>query len=371
MKIIAFFLFLSVQLPAHAQNLLGNGGFEDENICTEFHINCAPEAWICTSPSFIFYFKDPKLAHGGQHFMGLLAGHSRGNYKRTFIRSKLICGLQKGNRYRLSFFVRSRHNILDSAGIYFTPYDFLFEKREHHRITPSVYFINALQAPVKADTNWQQVMVDYTATGEEAFVAFGYFAKADLKGETGIRMDNNFLLFIDDISMIPLNPNERLCPGWQKNLDSIYDQNERHDYQEVLMKKFRNEPLVSVKIAPTLVPRVDTLIIPDILFATGSAVLNHDSHPLLDSLCAALSKKNFDSLLVAGHTDSIGTLEHNMRLSSDRADKVADYIRKKGVIDGKKLFVRYYAYSKPIAPNSTVARRQKNRRVEVLVYRHD
>jgi outer membrane protein OmpA-like peptidoglycan-associated protein len=370
MKAISFLFYLSLHLQVVAQNLLANGGFEDENICTEFHINCAPEAWICTSPSFIFYFKDQRLAHNGGHFMGLLAGYSKGSYKRTFIRSQLLCGLQKGNRYRLSFFVRSPHSILDSAGIYFSSYDFLFEKRAYQDVRPTVYFVNASQPPVKTDSNWQKVMVDYTATGEEAFVSFGYFAKTILKGATGIRMENNFLYFIDDISMVPLDPNEQLCPGWKKNLDSIYDQNERHDYQEVLMQKFRNEPPVNIKISPTLVPHVDTLIIPDILFTTGSALLSRESHPLLDSFCIALSKKIFDSLLVAGHTDSVGTPEHNMKLSADRANAVAVYLQQKIIIDKNKLLVRYYGFNRPVASNNTPVGRQRNRRVEIFVYRH-
>jgi outer membrane protein OmpA-like peptidoglycan-associated protein len=370
MKIVSFLFLSMLHLQAFSQNLLGNVGFEDENICTEFHINCAPEAWICTSPSYIFYFKDHRRAHSGGHFMGLLAGHSGGTYKRTFIRSKLICGLQKGNRYRLSFFVRSPHPILDSAGIYFSSYDFLFEKRAYQDVRPNLYFINAFQPPVKMDTNWQQVIADYTANGEEAFVSFGYFAKGLLKGGTGIRMENNFLLFIDDITMLPLDPNEQLCPGWKKNLDSIYDQNERHDYQEVLMQKFRNEPTVIVKIASTIVPHVDTLIIPDILFSTGSAVLSQESHPLLDSLCVSLNIKSFDSLLVAGHTDTVGTLENNMKLSANRANTVANYLRNKITMIGNKLSVRFYAFSHPVAPNRTPEGRQRNRRVEIFVYRH-
>ena len=370
MKTAAFIFFLSLHLQAFAQNLLGNGGFEDENICTEFHINCAPEAWICTSPSFIFYFKDHRLAHSGEHLMGLLAGHSRGTYKRTFIRSQLLCGLQKGNHYRLSFFLRSPHHILDSAGIYFSSYDFLFEKRPYQDVRPTLYFVNALQAPVKADTNWQQVIIDYTATGEEAFISFGYFGKALLNGSTGIRMENNYLLFIDDILMLPLDPKEQLCPDWKKNLDSIYDQNERHDYQEVLMQKFRNEPSVHIKISPTLVPRIDTLIIPDILFGTGSAILSSESHPLLDSFCLSFNKKNFDSLLVAGHTDSVGTMEHNIKLSTDRANAVANYLLQKLIINRNQILVRSYASTHPVAPNNTPAGRQKNRRVEIFVYRY-
>jgi hypothetical protein len=139
MKISMLVLLLLLQLTAGAQGLLANGGFEDENTCTEYHINCAPAAWICTSPSFIFYFKEAGLAHTGTHFMGLLAGHSNSVYKRTFIRSRLVCSLHKGNLYRLGFFIQSPHAILDSTGVYFSNYDFLFGSR----------FLSTIQPPVK------------------------------------------------------------------------------------------------------------------------------------------------------------------------------------------------------------------------------
>ena len=55
------FLFFSVSIfifkYSFSQNLLANGGFEDENICVEFHVNCSPEAWISTSDDYNIFFK--------------------------------------------------------------------------------------------------------------------------------------------------------------------------------------------------------------------------------------------------------------------------------------------------------------------------
>jgi outer membrane protein OmpA-like peptidoglycan-associated protein len=371
MKTIFVIFILLLNDSARSQELLANGGFEDENICTEYHINCAPEAWICTSPSYSFYFKEAKLAHSGGHFMGILAGHSKSTYKRTFIRSRLVCSLQKDHRYRLSFFIKSRHDITDSAGIYFTAYDFLLEKNVFHKIIPTVYLADALQKPVKTDTGWQQVVINYTATGQENFLSIGYFGKNDLKGSTGIPMENNFLFFVDDLSMIPQDPAEMLCPGWRANIDTIYAQNERHEYLDMFIRYYRNDPPPVHRFPSTIAPHIDTLIIPDILFASGSAVLNKSSYPLLDSFCTAINKRSFDSLCVTGHTDSIGTLDYNNRLSAGRAQAVADYIKQQLMVRDDNLRIRYYAWFKPIALNSTAAGRQKNRRVEILLYRHN
>jgi hypothetical protein len=44
-------ILLLQAVPAVAQNLLLNGDFEEENICSEYKVNCAPEAWLYAVPS--------------------------------------------------------------------------------------------------------------------------------------------------------------------------------------------------------------------------------------------------------------------------------------------------------------------------------
>jgi OOP family OmpA-OmpF porin len=112
-------------------------------------------------------------------------------------------------------------------------------------------------------------------------------------------------------------------------------------------------------------------LIPDILFASGKADLTSNSHPLLDSFCTALAKRNFDSLKIEGHTDSIGTLEYNKKLSAGRARAVAEYIYDRVTMTEEQLLVYYYAYTRPLASNATAVGRQKNRRVVILVYHHN
>ena len=76
-----------LQIHSQAQNLLANGGFEEENICSEYKINCAPEGWLVNDDVFFSYFKDQNRAHNGAHCMAIEAGHAIKPYKRTFIRS--------------------------------------------------------------------------------------------------------------------------------------------------------------------------------------------------------------------------------------------------------------------------------------------
>src|SRR5688572_9956003 len=183
MRLLICFVFV-LPFLGNTQNLLVNSGFEEENICSEYKVNCAPEGWIYTVPSFIYYFKDAGLAHNGQRFISLIAGHSQKPFYRTFVRTRLLCALQKGKTYRLEIFVKSVHPVLDSVGAYFTSYDFLFEKQAYQKIVPSLYFSNAATKLVKGDTGWQKISLSYKGTGEEVFLTLGNFSKAGISGPT-------------------------------------------------------------------------------------------------------------------------------------------------------------------------------------------
>ena len=69
---------------------------------------------------------------------------------------------------------------------------------------------------------------------------------------------------------------------------------------------------------------------------------------------------------VDGHTDSIGSARYNQRLSERRARTVADALVEDGV-SAKRLDVRGFGKSKPIADNATEEGRARNRRVEIVV----
>jgi outer membrane protein OmpA-like peptidoglycan-associated protein len=353
---------------AQAQNLLVNPGFEEENICSEYHINCAPEGWIYTVPSFIYYFKDAAQAHTGSHYVGLIAGHSNKPYYRTFVRSRLLCALQKGNSYQLEFYLKSKHPILDSVGVYFSSYDFLFEKTVYQKIIPTLYATDAITKIDKENHGWQRIQLQFKATGNEVFITLGNFSKLPVTGEAGIDLENYFFVSFDDISLTPMNPYERLCANWKQTKEDIYDQNERHEYQERYMRVYRNNPPVVTRPATTKTIKVDTLVIPDVFFASNSFVLNAKAASLLDSFLIKMNRYKVDSAFVHGHTDSRGTEAFNQELSWQRAGSVAAYLEKKSAIKFKTIG---YGSTKPVASNQTAGGRQRNRRVEIYLYLKD
>lgn len=101
-------------------------------------------------------------------------------------------------------------------------------------------------------------------------------------------------------------------------------------------------------------------------FETGKDIIKNASKPSLDMLAEVLEKRPEWKLQIAGHTDNVGSAQSNLILSKKRAEAVRAYLVSRG-IDEKRFHVLYFGQTAPIADNSTVEGRQKNRRVEMTV----
>ena len=100
----------------------------------------------------------------------------------------------------------------------------------------------------------------------------------------------------------------------------------------------------------------------NIQFEFDSSVLKTSSYPALDATSTAL-KTDGSVVTVAGYASSEGTAAHNMHLSKDRANSVKTYLVNSGV-DAKRIKVKAFGETHPIADNSTEEGRITNRRVE-------
>ena len=101
----------------------------------------------------------------------------------------------------------------------------------------------------------------------------------------------------------------------------------------------------------------------NIQFEFDSSVLRTSSYPGLDATSADLRSNAGKGIELDGFASSEGTAAHNLKLSKDRANSVKTYLVNSGV-DAKRLKVKGYGETKPIADNSTEAGRVLNRRVE-------
>ena len=71
-----------------------------------------------------------------------------------------------------------------------------------------------------------------------------------------------------------------------------------------------------------------------------------------------------EAVIVAGHTDSVGTDAYNMKLSKRRAESVRNYLASHGIA-GDRIRVEAFGESQPVASNDTADGRAQNRRVEL------
>jgi outer membrane protein OmpA-like peptidoglycan-associated protein len=98
-------------------------------------------------------------------------------------------------------------------------------------------------------------------------------------------------------------------------------------------------------------------------YAKASIRILYDDR--LDQLAKLVKDKDY-VIALRGHADKIGTFKGNWVLSQKRADAVKLYLVSKGVPE-EKIVTTAYGSTIPVAPNSTAAGRQKNRRVEIKI----
>ncbi len=103
-----------------------------------------------------------------------------------------------------------------------------------------------------------------------------------------------------------------------------------------------------------------------ILFDSGKSVLSESSKTALKNFATSLKSTPETDVTIYGHTDNTGSREVNEKLSRERAESVASYLKSNGV-DGNRLTTAGKAYDEPVADNSTAAGRAQNRRVEVYI----
>lgn len=104
----------------------------------------------------------------------------------------------------------------------------------------------------------------------------------------------------------------------------------------------------------------------DAFFDFDKSVLKPEGKAKLDDLNSKLKGMNLEVIIAVGHTDSIGSVAYNQKLSVRRAEAVKAYLVSKGV-EASRVYTEGKGKSQPVASNKTAAGRAKNRRVEIEV----
>jgi OOP family OmpA-OmpF porin len=130
----------------------------------------------------------------------------------------------------------------------------------------------------------------------------------------------------------------------------------------------------AIKVYPDVQPVVaapqdEVIVLSDkVLFDFDSATLTPAANDVLAEISKRLTDGTVISVLVKGHTDSVGSEAYNDKLSQRRADSVVAFLVGQGVA-ADKIKAEGFGESHPVADNATDAGRARNRRVEIVVDR--
>jgi outer membrane protein OmpA-like peptidoglycan-associated protein len=108
------------------------------------------------------------------------------------------------------------------------------------------------------------------------------------------------------------------------------------------------------------------LVLKNIFFATNKSELQPQSYVELGFVVKLLKENPTIKIEISGHTDNVGRIDKNMKLSQERAKSVVNYLIGNG-IEPSRLTAKGYGPNQPVAPNNTDEGRQLNRRVEFKV----
>jgi outer membrane protein OmpA-like peptidoglycan-associated protein len=113
------------------------------------------------------------------------------------------------------------------------------------------------------------------------------------------------------------------------------------------------------------------LLLDAVYFESGKTEISINSRPYLNIIGKMLIKYPKLQLEVSGHTDNVGGMSANMRLSQARAESVRAYLIQVAPDLSSRLASHGYGFSEPKADNKTAEGRKINRRVEIQVLNKD
>jgi outer membrane protein OmpA-like peptidoglycan-associated protein len=122
-------------------------------------------------------------------------------------------------------------------------------------------------------------------------------------------------------------------------------------------------------------PRKQTLVVvrrdrielkQQIHFAQNKSRILKDSYKVLRQVAQAIDDAPSVRIRIEGHTDNVGTLDTNLKLSQSRADSVRSFLVAQG-IPRERLDAEGFGPTRPLASNATKAGRAANRRVDFRI----
>ena len=231
--------------------------------------------------------------------------------------------------------------------------------------------------------NFTGVHADYPASNKYSYGYAGLEYTFGPKSKPNLDWVNPVAMMYDELYDAALRQEVEALKGRVGNVENAVNDLKKDSDGDGVADQFDKCPntpagtVVDGSGCPIVFPKIDTSLfvrkpVPgaaataaysNIQFEFDSSVLRTSSYPVLDATSADLRAAADKKIELDGFASSEGTAAHNLRLSKDRANSVKTYLVNSGV-DAKRLKVKGFGETHPIADNSTEEGRVANRRVE-------
>ena len=401
MKKSVFILFLLFSTSLWSQNFLANPSFEDINECEEFGAKCAAEAWFRIPPyDLTVTDKALRIPHEGQISELIVVENTfHPLARRVYLYTKILCPLQKGKNYQLSFFLNNLNRKEYLIEALFSDEELIAGEKNPLNFKPNLVFTLEQEMEEDQTTGWRKVQAVYQATGQEKFLTIGYFSNKEITAprKEVSNKKGDIVILIDDIELIPLDKNEKICADFLSQKNKLYEQDYRHTNkisvdqtpedrsQKAWNKNFFDKPLVvdsttqpeTVEVLKPVLPNrdwndKDTLIfeVPLVAFRFDDIQIKKEFQNKLDSFALQIQYLNPERIQYLGHTDNMGSEKYNQKLSQKRATAVQDYLNRYDFFKNTSSEVIGKGELIPKADNKMLEGRQLNRRVEIVIFKN-
>jgi len=143
--------------------------------------------------------------------------------------------------------------------------------------------------------------------------------------------------------------------------------NEGRDYTLIIVENKPMEDEVTIDAAALNqgISETGKIAVYGIYFDSGKSLIKPESKPTIDEIVKMLQQSPKLKIFIVGHTDSDGSVESNMKLSSDRAAAVVKALTENGISASRLKSSGVGPYC-PVESNHTEEGKAKNRRVELV-----
>ncbi len=206
-------------------------------------------------------------------------------------------------------------------------------------------------------------------------------AKEALDKANKLQEDNKPKQLVDHFALVSIKNTEIAKARHQLKQIEQETEQAKEKRQQLLLENRTNQLRDARMEAMQLASQLDALkaeqtergiimTLENIIFAFNSAMLQPGGEMTVSRIAKYLNDYPNRSVLIEGFTDNIGSEEYNVKLSKQRAESVQQALIRHGV-SPRRINTVGLGEAYPVAPNTTEAGRQQNRRVEIVIANED